>query len=87
MFGCCKNAMQLVFMDTNGNLDPTYLKENYPEDSVVVVVEDTTSDLAKWIFDKEGKYPNSTKVQDPTGKQHNICSCPCHRLDGLGIMC
>lgn len=86
MFGCCPKAMGVVYIDKEGEVDPAYLKANYPEGSKLVGIQDSTSIWAKGVFKSRGEFPVTTKVVDPKGCTHEICWCPCHSGD-MGMMC
>lgn len=87
MFGCCKQAMSITYIDNEGNFDPEYIKANYPEGSKVVDVQDTTSGIAQYHFRSTGEYPSTPKVVSPDGAVHDICRCPCHGGSGAAVMC
>ena len=86
MFGCCDQAMAIVYKDCDGNVDPEYIKAKYPEGSKIMSIQDSTSQWAKNTFIMRGEFPVTNMVVDPSGNKHEICSCPCHQL-GVSIMC
>lgn len=85
MFGCCGKE-QTIFKDENGEVYQEWMDKNYPPGSKVTVIPNTTSAYAKHIFKMRGEYPTETKVIDPDGNKHEICTCPCH-IKGLCVMC
>lgn len=36
MFGCCKKAMSVVYINEHDDISPDYIKANYPEGSKLV---------------------------------------------------
>ncbi|WP_338924452.1 hypothetical protein V0M98_33085 (plasmid) [Pseudomonas silesiensis] len=60
------------------------IQERYGADAVVEVREDTTSDLAQYIKQREGRYPSSTYVI-VGAVETTLCACPCHR-EGMMVM-
>lgn len=37
MFGCCHKAMSVIYINEQGDIDPEYIKANYPEGSKLAV--------------------------------------------------
>lgn len=87
MFGCCSKAMSIKFADQDGNVDQSYLDQNYPVGSKVEAIEDTKSPWSSHVLKTTGKYPVVSKVVDPQGNHHEYCKCPCHWRGGPSIMC
>lgn len=85
MFGCCGKS-DLKFREEDGTVVQTWMDKHYPPGSKLVTIPNTTSPDAKHIFKVCGEYPKETKVLDPEGNFHEICTCPCH-IKGTTIMC
>lgn len=79
---CCNTHGKYISKD--GVVDKDEILERYGADAVIEVREDTTSDLAKYIKDREGRYPSSTYV-NVGGVETLLCTCPCHRV-GMMVM-
>lgn len=79
---CCGHSGK--YIDKEGVLDKDKIKELYGTDAVIEVREDTTSDMAKFIKAREGRYPSHTYVLSGGGEKR-LCTCPCHRV-GMTVM-
>lgn len=80
---CCDNTYQ-KYITEDGTVAETFLQQNYGDNAKVVAVEDTTSELGKWIYSREQRYPIYHHVEVGTAKR-KICMCDCHKV-GSNLM-
>jgi hypothetical protein len=79
---CCDSVGK--YISEEGVLDTEKVRERFGLDAVIEVREDKESELAKWIFTREARYPSETFVI--VGEvESKLCVCPCHRV-GLMVM-
>lgn len=81
---CCQHV-ERSYLTTDGEVKQTWLDKQYPEGSKAVMIQDSTSSIAKYVWKRDGYFPQYLKVVDKEGNVHDICSCDCHR-DGSMLM-
>lgn len=75
---CCDRTYK-QYINEDDTIPSEFIQQNYGEKAVLVAVEDNTSELGKWIYSREQRYPIYHHVE-VDGAKKKICMCACHKV-------
>lgn len=73
---CCERTYA-KYQTSPGAVNMETIRELFGLSAIVEVREDRESDMAKWIYSREQRWPQQSFLLID-GKESDLCTCMCH---------